>query len=161
MKISELLIPEIHNETRITAAFLKRLPQDKLDWKPHDKSMPMGMLAAHILEIYGWIVATMETDGIDMANYRPPEVASVEDMVGQLEPNAQAAIKALDKDDSSYWQDWSMTHGDHVIMKMPRYTTLRSMVLSQFPHHRAQLGLYFRLLDIPVPASYGPSADEN
>ncbi len=161
MKISELLIPELKHETQITEKFLKRVPQDKLDWKPHEKSMPMGKLCAHLVELYGWIPGTMDVDEMDMANYQRPSLNSIDEMLSKLPEFAQAAEAALDKEDDEYWKDWTMKRDGAVLMKMPKYTVLRSMVLNQFPHHRAQLGVYFRMLDVDVPATYGPSADES
>lgn len=160
MQISELLIPELEHETQLTETFLKRVPGDKLSWKPHDKSMPLGQLCAHLVEIYGWIPATMDVDTLDMAGYQPPQTKSIDDMIAKLHELEPAAKEALKKDNDTYWQTWTMKHGDKVLMQMPRYTAIRSMVMNQFPHHRAQLGVYLRLLDVDVPATYGPSADE-
>ena len=161
MNISDLLIPELKHETQLNETFLKRVPDDKLEWSPHEKSLPMGKLCAHIVEIYGWIPATMEGDTFDMATYQPPQIATTDAMLSKLHELAPAAEKALQKDNDTYWQTWTMKHGDKVLMQMPRYTAIRSMVMNQFPHHRAQLGVYLRLLDIDVPATYGPSADES
>ncbi len=160
MKISELLIPELQHETKLTETFLKRVPDDKLEWTPHEKSMPLGKLAAHLVEMYVWIPSTMNMDALDLASYQSPQAAGSAELISKLHELAPDAEKSLDKEDDVYWQTWSMTQGDQVLMSMPRYTVLRSMVLNQFPHHRAQLGVYFRMLDISVPATYGPSADE-
>ena len=160
MTISELLIPELEHETQLTETFLKRVPADKLEWAPHEKSMPLGKLCAHLVEIYSWIPATMDLDTMDMASYHAPKAGSVDAVLDNLHTLAPLAATSLKKDDSLYWETWTMTQGEEVLMQMPRYTMLRSFVLSQFPHHRAQLGVYLRLLDVAVPASYGPSADE-
>lgn len=161
MNISELLIPELKHETQLTETFLKRVPEDKLEWSPHAKSMPMGQLSAHLVELFGWIPATMNEDTLDLATYQRPEMNSVESMINKLHELAPEAEKSLQKDNDVYWQTWTMKRGDKVLMQMPRYTCIRSMVMNQFPHHRAQLGVYLRLLDIDVPATYGPSADES
>ncbi len=161
MKISELLIPELKHETQLVEKFLKRVPQDKLDWKPHEKSMSMGKLCAHLVEIYDWIPGTMNVDEMDMAGYKSPTATSIDELISKLPEVAKVAETALDKDDDEYWRDWAMKQDGAVLMQMPKYTVLRSMVLNQFPHHRAQLGVYFRMLDISVPSTYGPSADES
>ena len=161
MNISNLLIPELQRETQLTEAFFKRVPADKLDWTPHEKSMPMGQLCAHIVELNTWISSTMDLDVLDMANYQAAGVTSPETLIEQLHDLAPKAETSLQKDNDVYFQTWTMKHGDKVLMEMPRYTVIRSMVMNQFPHHRAQLGVYLRLLDISVPASYGPSGDES
>ena len=159
MNISELLIPELRTETKLNETFLRSVPQDKLDWAPHEKSMPMGLLCSHLVEIYTWISTTMDVDVLDMANYLPLRENTIEALLTKLSELAPAAEKSLNKDNDVYWQPWTMKHDEKVLMEMPRYTALRSLVLGQFPHHRAQLGVYLRLLDIPVPSTYGPSAD--
>ena len=161
MNISELLIPELKHETELTKKFLSRVPADKLEYAPHEKSMPMRRLCTHLVEMYDWIPATMDLDVLDLASYQRPQMNSVDDMLSKLHELAPAAEKALQKDNDVYWLTWTMKQGDKVLMQMPRYTCIRSMVMNQFPHHRAQLGVYLRLLDIDVPATYGPSADES
>ena len=161
MKISELLIPELKHETQILEKFLKRVPQDKFDWKPHEKSMSMGELSGHLVELYGWIPGTMDMDEMNMANYQSPTVTSINEVISKLPEVAQAAEKSLARDNDEYWKNWTMKQGEEVLMQMPKYTVLRYFVFNQFPHHRAQLGVYLRMLDINVPATYGPSADES
>ena len=161
MKISELLIPELQHETQLIEKFLRRVPQDKLDWKPHEKSMSMGQLCTHLVELYNWIPGTMDSDELELADYQPLKITAVDEMLSKLPEFMQAAEASLNKEDSEYWKEWAMKRNGEVIMKMPKYKVLRSMVLNQFPHHRAQLGVYLRILDISVPATYGPSADES
>ena len=161
MKIHEFLIPQLQQEVALTEKFLKRIPEDKMNWKPHDKSMTINEVANHLAEIPEWIAGTMDSDGWDLEGYEPPKKSTVEEIVTDLKKNALAAEKALQKSDEIYSETWKMTQGENVLMEMPRFNVLQSMVMNQFPHHRAQLGVYFRLLDISVPATYGPSADEN
>lgn len=161
MKISELLIPELKHETYLTEKFLKRVPEDKLTWKIHEKSMSISQLCTHLVEIYDWIPGAMEVDEMDMTNYKSPTFTSINELLSKLPKVAKVAEISLDKEDAEYWKEWTMKSGDKVLMQMPKYKVLRSMVLNQFPHHRAQLGVYFRMLDINVPATYGPSADES
>lgn len=160
MNISDLLIPELKHETQLNETFLKRVPEDKLSWAPHEKSTKMGVLCAHIVELYGYVPAVMNQDGVDMAGYTPPKIVPIGTLLEQLNELAPAAEEALNKDNQHYEQPWAMRRGDEVMMEASRYMVLRSTVLNQFPHHRAQLGVYLRLLDVDVPATYGPSADE-
>lgn len=160
MKIKEFLIPQLEQEVALTKKFLKRIPQDKMTWKPHEKSMTIRQLANHLAEIPSWITGTMEGGEWDATNYKPSDQPDIEAIVKSLEENAAAAKKSLDKADSEFEKNWKMTKGGETIFEMPKFNALQAMVMNQFPHHRAQLGVYFRLLDIPVPATYGPSADE-
>ncbi len=160
MNISELLIPELKRETQLTETFLNRVPKDKLEWTPHEKSTPMGRLCAHLVGLYGYLPATMNSDTLDFATFQSSQLTTIDNMLDKLPKLASAAEQALQKDNEVYQQTWTMTQGDKVLMQMPRYTAIRS-TLNQFPHHRAQLGVYLRLLDIAVPTSYGPSADES
>lgn len=161
MKIQEFLIPQLKQEVALTEKFLSRIPEDKLEWRPHEKSMTMGQLANHIAEIPGWIPATMETGFMDMGTYQPPNSGKVMDIVSTLKKNAGEAERSLQKPDEKFSETWAMKKNGETLMEMPKYNVLTSMVMPQLPHHRAQLGVYFRMLNVPVPSSYGPSADEN
>ena len=123
--------------------------------------MSIRQLANHLAEIPSWITGTMEMDEMDMAGYKAPDFASVEEILEVLRNNTAEAEAALRKPDKEYEKNWKMIQNEKVLMDMPKYSVLRMMVFNQLPHHRAQLGVYFRLLDIPVPATYGPSADES
>ena len=161
MKIQELLVPELQHEVMLTEKFLKRIPKDKLDWKPHNKSMSLLELGNHLAEIPSWITGTMEMEEMNMDNYEPNKLKSVDELIATLNKNASEAQESLKKEDSEYLKNWKMIVGGETVVDMPRINVLRTMVLNQLPHHRAQMGVYFRLLDIPVPATYGPTADEN
>lgn len=160
MELQKCLISELQHEVVLTEKFLKRIPQDKMDWRPHPKSMSIRQLANHLAEIPSWITATMEMDEMDMEGYKPPDFGEIEEILEVLRNNNAEAEAALKKPDSAYEKTWKMVQGGKILMDMPKFNVLRMMVLNQIPHHRAQLGVYFRLLDIPVPATYGPSADE-
>ncbi|HSI70024.1 MAG TPA: hypothetical protein VK941_07315, partial [Gillisia sp.] len=108
----------------------------------------------------GWVTATMEMDEMEMEGYRSPELETPSEMIDLLKRNTSQAEKALQKPDEDFLKNWKMLLSGKTVMDMPKLNVLRTMVLNQLPHHRAQLGVYFRLLDIPVPATYGPSADE-
>ena len=160
MNISELLTPELKCETHLTETFLKRVPKDKLEWSPHKKSMPLGRLCAHLVELYGYFPATMDSDTLDYATFQPPQPTTLDDMLTELPELAAAAEQSLQKANEVYQQICTTKNGDKVLGQTPRYTDIRSN-LNQIVHHRAQLGVYLRLLDVAVPATYGPSADES
>lgn len=159
MTIYKLLVPEVEHEAKLTETFLNALPADKFAWKPHEKSMTLGELANHLVEIFSWISATLDQDITQISDYQPSQLDSPQALIGQLHALLPTALTALNKDDASYQEMWTMKNQDTILMQLPRYTAVRSMVMNQVPHHRAQLGVYLRLLDVPVPATYGPSAD--
>ncbi|MBT8318615.1 MAG: DinB family protein, partial [Gramella sp.] len=103
---------------------------------------------------------TMEAEAWDVQGYKPPDFESVKDIIDELKRNAVAAETSLKKSDEEFHRTWKMTREGETLFEMPKFNVLQTMVMNQFPHHRAQLGVYFRLLDISVPATYGPSADE-
>ncbi len=160
MDLHQLFIPELKYEVALTEKFINRIPEDKMDWRPHPKSMTIKQLANHLAEIPGWIAEIMETEKINMDGYKSPKLDSSEKILKLLRENASRAEEALRKPDEEYEKLWKMVYGEKTLLEMPKLNMLRSMSMSQLPHHRAQLGVYFRLLDIPVPSSYGPSADE-
>ena len=160
MEIRDLLIPELEQEIAITEKFLKRIPKDKLDWRPHEKSMTLKQLGSHLAELPSWIVGTMTQDGMTMDDYKPPINDNVDEMLHTLTSSAKEAVSSLKVPNSEYHKTWKMEKGGQTLMEMPKYNVLRGMVFNQIPHHRAQLGVYLRLLNQSVPATYGPSADE-
>ncbi|GBF19456.1 MULTISPECIES: DinB family protein [Arenibacter] len=160
MEIQKLLIPELEHEVALTEKFLRRIPKDKLDWRPHPKSMSIKQLGSHLAELPSWVVGTMSQDEMIMDEYKPPINDNVDDMIKTLKSAAKEAADSLKVANSKYDKKWKMIQGGKTVMEMPKYQVLRGMVLNQFPHHRAQLGVCLRLLNESVPATYGPSADE-
>ncbi|TQO37984.1 DinB family protein [Arenibacter algicola] len=160
MEIQKLLIPELEHEVALTEKFLRRIPKDKLDWRPHPKSMSIKQLGSHLAELPSWVVGTMSQDEMIMDEYKPPINGNVDDMIKTLKSAAKEAADSLKVANSEYDKKWKMIQGGKTVMEMPKYQVLRGMVLNQFPHHRAQLGVCLRLLNESVPATYGPSADE-
>jgi len=162
MKILPFLLKELDQESKTTIKFLKLVPIDKFDWKPHPKSMSMKQLAVHIAEIPSWIDLSINTDGIDFAAnpYQPTPVTNNQDLLDLLDNSVAKGFDALSKtDEDELLKTWTIKNGDQVLMAMSKYEAVRHS-FSQSIHHRAQLGVYLRLLDIPIPGSYGPSADE-
>ncbi|WP_298525085.1 DinB family protein [uncultured Christiangramia sp.] len=160
MKIYEFLIPQLKQETALTLKFLKRIPEDRMNYKPHEKSMSIKELANHLAEIPTWISGTMDHGSMDLSGYKAPSESTVSEIIATLQKNSEEAMKALQKPDEAYQENWKMTQNGEILMEMAKFNVLQTIVMNQFPHHRAQLGVYFRLLDLPVPSTYGPSADE-
>ena len=160
MEIQKLLIPELEHEVALTEKFLRRIPKDKLDWRPHPKSMSIKQLGSHLAELPSWVVGTMSQDEMILDEYKPPINDNVDEMIKTLKSAAKEAADSLKVANSEYDKKWKMIQGGKTVMEMPKYQVLRGMVLNQFPHHRAQLGVCLRLLNESVPATYGPSADE-
>jgi uncharacterized damage-inducible protein DinB len=161
MTISEMLIPELDQEMANTRAILERVPENKFDWKPHAKSMSLGRLASHVVEMPTWAVYTVNQDSLELTPDMKPFIASSNaELLEALDKNVAAARAAIaGASDESLGKTWSLIYGGHTIFSMPRAAVLRSMVFSHIIHHRGQLGVYLRLLDVPIPGMYGPSAD--
>lgn len=161
MKLIPLFSNELEQEAETTQKFLKLVPDDKFDWKPHDKSMSIKELTVHIAEIPGWIETALSKDVLDLSDgYEQTPVENSKDLLKLLEQSVQVSKAALDEaNEDDLLPDWTMRNGDQVLMVMPKHKVIRHS-LNQITHHRAQLGVYLRLLDIPIPNSYGPTADE-
>ncbi len=166
MRISESLLPEFDQEMANTRRTLERVPEDKLGWKPHPKSGTMGWLASHTATMVGWSVDIMTKDSFDVnppGGERPqmPETNTRKQLLEVFDQGvakARAAIAA--GSDEQMMQPWSLLAAGKTYFTMPRIAVLRGFVMNHTIHHRAQLGVYLRLNDIPVPSIYGPSADE-
>ena len=167
MPMNEFLLPEFDQEMTITRKFLARVPEDKFAWKPHEKSMPLGHLAAHLAETPGWAVPTLKQDSLDLAPpggppFQPTRTSSRQETLDLFDANIAAGRDAIaGATDEELMKPWSLLMGGQVIFTMPRIGVMRSMIMNHIVHHRAQLGVYLRLNDVPVPATYGPSADES
>lgn len=165
MNISEILLQDFDAEISSTRRTLERVPEGKNDWKCHDKSMPMGKLAMHCatLPLFGTYI--LLDDEMDLANSKRPQASfefkSREAALNQFDDAAKACRDALvAASDDALSKPWKFTFGERVISELPRSATFRLMFFNHLIHHRAQLGVYLRLNDIPVPGLYGPSADE-
>lgn len=163
MNITQSLLSEIKREVVSTKKTLERIPNDKFDWRPHKKSNSLKKLATHLAqlaEMPGNIINTTEVNLADSP--AAPSVNSAEDLIQIFDKGTQQTIAALKASkDEDLQKTWTLRYGDHIIIEAPKIEAMRIMGLSHVYHHRAQLGVYLRLLDIPVPATYGPSADEN
>jgi len=165
MTISEILLQDYDIEVSNTRRTLERVPEGKNDWKCHDKSMPLGKLAMHCATILMFGYYILEDDGMDMANSQRPhmslEFTTHENALKQLdETSAKCRAALATASDERLSALWKFSFGEHLICNNPRSLTFRQMCFDHLIHHTAQLGVYLRLNDIPVPALYGPSADE-
>jgi uncharacterized damage-inducible protein DinB len=163
MPYNSVLIAELQMEAASTRKMLERVPIDKNDWKPHPKSMKLGRLASHVAELPGWITMTMTTDELDFSkfDYTPVMPATNEELLATLDGNVNKALAILDdSSDADFDKMWTMKNGDNVYFTLPKKVVLRTWAYNHLYHHRGQLSVYLRLLNIPVPGMYGPSADE-
>jgi len=166
MKISESLLPEFDQEMANTRKVLERVPEGKGDWKPHAKSSTLSALTAHIANMPDWAGLTMQSDSFDYAPpgappYETPKFGSNKELLAAFDKSVAEARTALAAaDDSKLLGPWTLMAGGQALMTMPRVAVIRTFVMNHTIHHRAQLGVYLRLNDVPLPQLYGPTADE-
>jgi uncharacterized damage-inducible protein DinB len=164
MAIKDAILPEFDHEMATTRSLLERVPVDA-DWKPHAKSMTLGRLSAHVTELPYWGVTTMTTTELDFnppggQPYVSPTYQSTAQLVKLFDDNVAAARSAIAAaSDADMMVNWSLKNGGQTVLTMPRVAVLRTFVMNHIIHHRAQLGVYLRLKDVPLPSTYGPSAD--
>jgi len=162
MNLKDALISEVEEELASTRKVIARLPASDWDFKPHEKSWALGGLASHVINVVEWgsMVLRENVTKFD-ADFRPWVGNSPEELLAKLEKNADELLGHVrDLDESKLDQTWRLVFGEHEAMAIPRYKALRTFVLNHLIHHRAQLTVYLRLRQVPVPAIYGPSADE-
>ena len=163
MTLGESLLPEFDQEITKTRKTIERAPEDKWNWRPHDKSMTLGELTSHLATLLTWTVITIDHDSFDLGP-NPPKgqpLAGPGEALAAFDANTQAARAAIaGASDETFMATWSLHAGGKTFFSIPKVAVLRSLVMNHMIHHRAQLGVYLRLNDVPVPALYGPSADE-
>ncbi len=164
MPMIDALIAEMKHEAGLTRKLLERLPSGKADWKPHEKSMTLGRLAGHTAEMIGWGTTTIGTPELDFSAgppIQPAQVATAEEAVALVDQGlAEFLATAPGTSDAALFEDWTLRDGEQVYFSMPRIQCLRGFVLNHMVHHRGQLTVYLRLLEVPLPGLYGPSADD-
>lgn len=166
MSLSDALLPEFDQEMKNTRRTLERVPEEKFGWKPHQKSWAMGGLATHVANLPGWIALAISQDSLDLAPGGVPSppmqpVQSRQELLAMFDKNITAARAAIvGASDALLLKPWSLLRNGQALMSLPKIAVLRSFVMNHSIHHRAQLTVYLRLNDVPVPALYGPSADE-
>lgn len=161
---AEALIAELDAESSATRRVLERVPGDRLDWRPHAKSMSLGQLAHHVASLPGTISRMAAGDGLDAAtaDFEPQPAESAEALLTTHDAAVAEAREYLTGlTEETAMAPWSLTHGEREIFTMPRIGLLRTLAFNHLYHHRGQLMVYLRLLEVPVPAVYGRSADEN
>ena len=165
-RISAALLPEFDHEMATTRKTLERVPEDKFDWAPHQKSMKLGQLASHIADMPSWGTAGLKQDSLDLAPvggapYQPFQASSRAQVLERFDKNVAGARAAIaDTADAEYMKPWSLLRSGQTLMTLPKVAVVRSFMINHIIHHRGQLSVYLRLNDVPVPSIYGPSADE-
>ena len=164
MAIKDAFIAELKQESSMTKKMLEKVPLDKKDWKPHEKSMTLGRLATHVAENTHWISEIRHIDDFDFMkdyNFNPPNASSTDELLGIFQTNLDKALDDLSgMTDEDFAKNWTVRRGEQVMFSISKKISIRSWALNHMIHHRGQLSVYLRLLDVPVPGMYGPSADE-
>jgi uncharacterized damage-inducible protein DinB len=161
MTISEMLLPEFDQEMANTRKILDCVPEDQFAWKPHAKSMSLARLASHVSELPNWGGLIINQDRLDLTPGMKPFLAETKaELMEAHDKNVAATREAIaGAADEHFGKIWTFTYAGHTIFALPRTVALRNMVMSHLIHHRGQLSVYLRLLDVPIPGMYGPSAD--
>jgi uncharacterized damage-inducible protein DinB len=164
MQLKDSFIAEMKHEASLTKKMLEKVPLDKKDWKPHEKSMSLGRLATHVAETTHWATDIIHIDDFDFAvnyNFKPTVAFSTDELLQIFQTNLDKAISDLSTmNEEDFNKIWTVRRGEQVMFTTPKKVAIRGWAFSHLIHHRGQLSVYLRLLDIPVPGMYGPSADE-
>ena len=164
MALKDSFIAELKHESSMTRKILEKVPFDKKEWKPHEKSMTLGRLATHIAENTRWVADIINIDDFDFVknfNFKPNIASSTEELLEIFQTHLDKAIEELSKTtDEDFAKTWTVRRGEQVMFNTPKKVAIRGFALNHMIHHRGQLSVYLRLLDVPVPGMYGPSADE-
>jgi uncharacterized damage-inducible protein DinB len=166
MAISAALLPEYDHEMATARKLLERMPAEKEAWKPHAKSFSLGDLCLHLAQLPGWGKMALTTTELDLnppggPGFQPPKYESKEAMLETFDANVKSTREALaGASDAEFMVGWTLKNGGASLFTIPRVAVVRTWVMNHVVHHRGQLSVYLRLLDVPVPSVYGPSADE-
>lgn len=163
MNLSESFLSELQHEAAKTRKYLELVPEEHFDWKPHAKSMSLIRLASHVAELAGWAHYTINYPELNLANfdYKPPVLKTNSDLMAMFDQNLANGVEAVKNvTNEQLMENWTLRNGDHIIFTLPKIAVLRDMVYNHLVHHRGQLSVYLRLLDVKIPGLYGPSADE-
>jgi uncharacterized damage-inducible protein DinB len=162
MRLVDPILMELDQEGQTTKRVLDRIPEDKLAWRPHPKSFSLGQLGMHIASAPGNLAAAVAMESFELPNFSQAAPTSRKEILAAFSTSLENAKGTLAKmDDARLTAMWSLTKNGKVLMSVPRIGFIRSIMLNHIYHHRGQLSVYLRLLDVPVPSIYGPSADEN
>jgi uncharacterized damage-inducible protein DinB len=163
MQLNQPLLAEFKHEASNTRKMLERVPAESFSWKPHEKSMSLLRLAEHVSELPDWLTFTVKQDELNLAEMKrsTDNFATTGDLLSAFDEKLARGVQALESaSNENLMQNWKLRMGEHVIFDMPRIQVVRSMVFNHIIHHRGQLSVYLRLLGVPVPGMYGPSADD-
>lgn len=162
MSIKDGILAEIAHETQNTKRVLDNLTNEHWNYKPHEKSMTLGELASHIVELHNWVHFAASKDVFDFqTDYQPRKEATLEELKAELEENLQKNKDFVNAQTDEFWlTNWKLQIGEHVLSEMPKLGAFRFIITNHLIHHRGQLTVYMRMLNIPLPGIYGPSADE-
>lgn len=164
MAIKDALLPEYDHEFATARRLLERVPEEDFGWKPHERSFTMGQLAHHIANLAFWCTTTVQTTDLELdslGDLRPAIPVSRAELLAQFDAQVASARQALAGcGDSEMMSPWTLRKGGHEIFTLPKVAAIRSFVMNHMIHHRGQLSVYLRLRNVPLPAIYGPSADE-
>lgn len=163
MNLNELLLGELEREAASTRKILKNVPADKMDWRPHEKSFTLSRLATHVAEIPRWMTMAITTNGYDMIATPLPrfECKDSNELLELFESKLSEAKEALQNaTNEQLMKPWTFSAGERVVSSLSKYDTMRAWMFNHHIHHRGQLSVYLRMLDVPVPGMYGPSADD-
>jgi uncharacterized damage-inducible protein DinB len=162
MSTVELLLQELEQEAQTTRRVLERVPNDRLSWKPHDRSMSLGQLALHIASVPGAIAEISQISPFPVPKFEQPSASNAAELIPALDESLEKARTILRRlDDADLAKVWRVMDGDREVMAIPVGAVLRTIMLNHWYHHRGQLSVYLRQVGVPVPSIYGPSADEN
>jgi uncharacterized damage-inducible protein DinB len=162
MKLMEMILGELQQEAATTRKMLERVPQESFTWKPHEKSMALGQLAAHVANLFGtWLQSSLSKDEFDLADSLPSKEESVPAILEAFDRHIADAVALIKtQSDEGLFNIWRLKRGGQVLFELPRWVVIRSMVFNHIIHHRGQLSVYLRLKNVPLPPVYGPTADE-
>ena len=166
MSIAELLVPELEQELAVTRRLIERVPDDRPDWKPHPRSFSIAHLSQLIVRLPGWIPMMLDRTELDIDPKDGPKFPGYSNektatLLAEFDKNAKAATAAVAKaSDADFKVPWTLFKGGQKLLTQPRYQMLRYMAVNHIIHHRAQLSVYLRLLEVPLPQMYGPTADD-
>jgi uncharacterized damage-inducible protein DinB len=163
MSLAQSLLAEFEAQAPVTPKFLERLPEDRLTWKPHEKSMTAGQLALHVARVPGGVARLAQQNTVQAPDFSNafPQPASLREILNTFEESITAVRTLLPQlDDARMQEIWRMLQGDRELMAMPRAQFVRNIMLNHWYQHRGQFSVYLRLLNVAVPATWGPSADE-
>jgi len=161
MTIGQEFLKELSLESEVTRNYLSKVPFDKKEFKPAKKSETLGRLAIHVAEITEWWTACIKKDHLDFIDFQPKDLQTTEELIAYFDDLLTEAKQALSTvKDEEFKKEWSMTYGEEILFTLPKKQVIRIFCMNHLIHHRAQLGVYLRMLEIPLPATYGPSADD-